>query len=89
MKEELEGMRRRMKQHAEEMSSKMAAEREIVRQENKQERDDLNNKVCTNCLQTFLSSMKQNLYPNFSNEKCFAGKGYVDNESLCPCVGPI
>ena len=45
MKEELEGMRRRMEQHAEEMSSKMAAEREIVRQENKQERDDLNNKV--------------------------------------------
>ena len=71
MKEELEGMRGRMEQHAEEMSSKMAAEREIVRQENKQERDDLNNKVCTNCLQTFLSSMKQNLYPNFSNEKCF------------------
>ena len=35
-----------MEQHAEEMSSKMAAEREIVRQENKLERDDLNNKVC-------------------------------------------
>ena len=45
LKEELEGMRRRMEHHAEEMSSKMAAEREIVRKENKLERDDLNSKV--------------------------------------------
>ena len=45
LKEELEGMRHRMEQHTEEMSTKMAAEREIVRKENKLERDELNNKV--------------------------------------------
>ena len=54
-----------MEQHAEEMSSKMAAEREIVRQENKLERDDLQNKVCSILynmyltMQTILSSGKQ------------------------------
>ena len=45
LKEELEGMRHRMEQHAEEMSTKMAAEREIVRKESKLERDELNSKV--------------------------------------------
>ncbi len=57
LKEELEGMRQRMVQHAEEMSVKMAEEREIVRTESKLERDDLNSKV----------------YLLFLVEFCFAG----------------
>ncbi len=45
LKEELDGMRRRMEQHAEDMSVKMAQERDLVRKENKLERDELSNKV--------------------------------------------
>ena len=38
-------MRRRMEDHVEEVQNKMVTERDIVRQETKAERDELNHKV--------------------------------------------
>ena len=38
-------MRTRMEQHVEDMTTKMAMERELVRSETKAERDNLNEKV--------------------------------------------